>query len=972
MERKKNPYFYNNNIINSDSLNKYLTKQIIPQLKYNESNPSYENNLNDEETYSYNQLSNPSDYINNNEYNNSNQIINYPNEQNEDNRTISEKNYNDLINTIRKLSFVNDEQRSYIEVLKQTLESNLVKNGLSSLITSKSLNESLNFSTQNLKYIIDLSKLSSEIQKLNDDLNKQKSINEDITIELNTIKKEKQDLQNANKIIKDKLSELKNQGENLDFLNDVQKEQNIQNLMFIKQENQKLKNDLNEVQILCNKYEKDILDNGRIISDLKKQLDNYKNIEKEYNEIKDLNIKLEYDVEKLIREKKDLEEKLNKIKGNIEILKAEKSALNKKLNEKEIEIQKDKKKYFIDKANLITKLTKSKEINSELKNKIHDKEVDLIEFQQRQIENEKKNLELDSENHELKINYDDYKNETDFKLEIINKKNEDLIKQLNKIDNLYRNAEKENSDMLKNISEYKNKVKEIEEENEKIKTENEGLKSYLEQSNLNYEKQNSEFLNLNDTLIKLKNENNSLKKELPFWKEKYDKDIKEKTKEEERLKKSLNEMNIKLNDLLSNNNKILNSNNELLTKNNELENDLKDLYKNFSKIKDDNSVLSEELYDKLKIIQLGNESKKKLCNQANEQLSQIKDLEEKIGNIIYEKNKIEDKLGEQNCEYKKLKDNHDINKFQIESLTTALNNQKKLIEECSDIIISYIQQLRKIAFSEENEKIYYSEHYNHFINSCDILYSKFNLSPMDKLKIIKNFLTESSVENFDWYKQISDLEEANRLLDDKNISLKNQIYDYADTVSKANKYIDENESKFHHLLNNNYKVRENHSNLVRKYNKQNEKIDCLNNELNDLQDQNTNLTNMVKKLNRENMFIDNQLNQTANDLNSLGKQYDILNKEKNNYKDTLENMINSNDNIINTESFLNDENNNMINMHLTTIPNNTNKMYDSNVCNTFLDSDRYHNSYLKNFTGETQINTTSPNSDNINIQVNSS
>ena len=431
-------------------------------------------------------------------------------------------------------------------------------------------------------------------------------------------------------------------------------------------------------------------------------------------------------------------------------------------------------------------------------------------------------------------------------------------------------------------------------------------------------------------------------------------------------------MNIKLNDLLSNNNKILNSNNELLTKNNELQNDLKDLYKNFSKIKDDNSVLSEELYDKLKIIQLGNESKKKLCNQANEQLSQIKDLEEKIGNIIYEKNKIEDKLGEQNCEYKKLKDNHDINKFQIESLTTALNNQKKLIEECSDIIISYIQQLRKIAFSEENEKIYYSEHYNHFINSCDILYSKFNLSPMDKLKIIKNFLTESSVENFDWYKQISDLEEANRLLDDKNISLKNQIYDYADTVSKANKYIDENESKFHHLLNNNYKVRENHSNLVRKYNKQNEKIDCLNNELNDLQDQNTNLTNMVKKLNRENMFIDNQLNQTANDLNSLGKQYDILNKEKNNYKDTLENMINSNDNIINTESFLNDENNNMINMHLTTIPNNTNKMYDSNVCNTFLDSDRYHNSYLKNFTGETQINTTSPNSDNINIQVNSS
>ena len=968
MERKKNAYFYNNNIINSDSLNKYLTKQIIPQLKYNESNPSYENNLNDEETYSYNQLSNPSDYINNNEYNNSNQIINYPNEQNEDNRTISEKNYNDLINTIRKLSFVNDEQRSYIEVLKQTLESNLVKNGLSSLITSKSLNESLNFSTQNLKYIIDLSKLSSEIQKLNDDLNKQKSINEDITIELNTIKKEKQDLQNANKIIKDKLSELKNQGENLDFLNDVQKEQNIQNLMFIKQENQKLKNDLNEVQILCNKYEKDILDNGRIISDLKKQLDNYKNIEKEYNEIKDLNIKLDYDIERLIREKKYLEERFNKIKGNNEILKAEKSALNKQLNEKDIQIQKEKKQFYIEKGQLITKLSKSKEQNNELKDRIHDKDIELIEFQQRQIENEKVNLGLESHNNELKINYEDYKNETDFKIEVMSKKNEDLIKQLNKIDDLYRKAEKENSNLLNNINSFKKKVKENEDLIDELTTENEGLKSFIKQSNLNSEKQNQEILTINDTLIKLKNENNSLKKELPFWKEKYDKDIKLKEKEEERLKKSLNDISIQYSNLISNNNKMLNSNNNLLSKNNELEYDLKNLYKDFAKVKDDNIVLSDELNDKLQIIQIGNESKKKLYNKAHEQLSQIKELEEKIGNIITEKNNIENKLGDQNYEYKKLKDNNDINNRQMESLSTLLNSYNSIIDECSNIIISFIDQIRKISFSDNNQKIYYSEHYNSFINSCDILSSQINISKLDKLKIIKNYLTESSIENFEWYKQICDLEEANRLLDDKNISLKNQIFNYADTVNKANEYIENNENKFHHFLDNNYKFRQNHNNLVMKYNKQNEKINDITNELNNLQVQNNNLNNIVHQLNNENILIDNELSKTSNNLNILEKKYEQLNKEKNSFNDNIEN---TDEKYLNSINGNNDYQNNNNIQYLTSISNN-NQMCDSNNYSNFFGSEtnRYKNSFLKNFTNETQRFSTSPNSDNFNIQVN--
>ena len=59
-------------------------------------------------------------------------------------------------------------------------------------------------------------------------------------------------------------------------------------------------------------------------------------------------------------------------------------------------MQNEKKKYYIEKAQLLTKLTKATEDNNDLKNQIHDKEAEILELQQKQIENEKKNLQLES------------------------------------------------------------------------------------------------------------------------------------------------------------------------------------------------------------------------------------------------------------------------------------------------------------------------------------------------------------------------------------------------------------------------------------------------------------------------------------------------------------------------------------------------------------------------------------------------
>ena len=324
-----------------------------------------------------------------------NQITNSNNALDE-NITTSDKNYNELIEALKKQTLINDEQRSYIEVLKQTLESNLLKNGLLPIIPSKPFESTLNtfennkFSPENLNYLIDLSKLSSEIEKLKEELKNEKLKNEELQSKINSTKKDNQDLQNVNLLMKEKLILWKEKGDEVEarLKLERQREIDLQNIKNLKDENSKLKDNLTEIEIRNKKYEKDILDYGRKIADLKNQLQEFKNLEKEYQKVKDLNIKLSFDNEKINAERKIFEDKLNLMNKNIELIKAEKLALNKKLNDKEIEMQNEKKKYYIEKAQLLTKLTKATEDNNDLKNQIHDKEAEILELQQKQIENE--------------------------------------------------------------------------------------------------------------------------------------------------------------------------------------------------------------------------------------------------------------------------------------------------------------------------------------------------------------------------------------------------------------------------------------------------------------------------------------------------------------------------------------------------------------------------------------------------------
>ena len=912
------------------------------------------------------------------------------NESNEsDNYSELEQNYTDALEALKKQTLLNDQMKSYIEVLKQTLESNLVKHGLSSLIpTTNNLNESRSiynengkfYSPQKLNDLIDISKLTFENKKINDELSKSKLYIKDLEDQISLINKEKQDLIDMNVVFKDKIDNLQNRGENMNqklLKSQQDTEKDHQNIEILKVEKNRLNDELSECKTLCNKYENEINDNGRLINELNNKLNQLKDTENKYEDTKELYDKLDYDHKRLLNEKINLDDKNKKLNETIKELKEVQEDLNKHFDKYKIENEEEKKRMLEEKDELISNIIKSKEEKDNLENIIHDKEKDIVNLKKIQILNEKKNFELESTNNEIKKNFDEYKNEADVKIKILSSKNDNLTKEISKIDDLYKQSQEDNLSLSKDIMSFKAQLYEINNKNEILISENADLKNYLEQSNKQYDLKNEELINTNEIIIKLTNENDILKKELPYWKEKYDKDINDRIIEGGKLKKNLNDMKNTLDELEIRNNKITHSNNQLLLRNNELESNLSDLHKNFVKVKEDNTILSDELYDKLKQIQIDNETKRQILEKNNEQSNQIKLLEDKIENVIEQKNQMEHILGEQNNRYNILKDSHKENNIKLNSLIDNLNSQYKLIQDCCDLIQTYSLQIRKIAYNENNKNIFLSNNFNKFISSCDLLSSTKSLSPLDKLNIIKNFLTETSLENFDWYNKIIYLDEANKLLDDKNIILRNKINDFKDTVHNANEYISTNENKVKSIIDDNLNFKQSYNDLLHQYNKKNDKLNSISTELNDLQDQNYNLTKIVSQLNQENIEKDKQLNKTSFELNALEKKIDILNREKESCERSLEHIYHSSNNSkVNNDSFLNvsngnnNSNNNYKYLNTGNFFNNSYNSKGSDKKKKYFTSNRFQNSYIRNWINDTERLSTSPLSEYHNVSGN--
>ena len=314
--------------------NHYLTESIPKSLLSN--NPNYLNN-------------NPHLYLHPNEniFPNADRI---PNEKMRD-------AYSKLLNTFRELvrekekiletlkieTISSEEQRNYIEILKQTIESSLQKNGIFSLIEKQKNLHYKNTSNSSVDVVIDIVQLRNEIEKC-----RRESIMNDVAI--SEMKSEIEFLREANNQMlqkkekikeglekgikeleeaKEKVGALEAEREYLsDDLNEMK--ESYENLLRV---NENLIDQVNSLHIKNEEYLQK-LENQNILED---KLVEYKNnivqINNQMDELCNENRKLKIDNEKLNSENKKLEEDTAKQKNSYSELE-EKHNTIKKQNEK--------------------------------------------------------------------------------------------------------------------------------------------------------------------------------------------------------------------------------------------------------------------------------------------------------------------------------------------------------------------------------------------------------------------------------------------------------------------------------------------------------------------------------------------------------------------------------------------------------------------------------------------------------------
>ena len=718
------------------------------------------------------------------------------------------------------------------------------------------------FSSMSNNHINDLKKDNSPLQTSIDSLNSQILA---LTSKLNNEQKSKQNLQKNFEILKTEKEELQQK------VNSISKTRLQTSTSSLHSHSHSQMNNNNN----------DNLNNSNIstksnneISNLKEQL---RLSEKKYMELKGM-----YDSD---TESKNLIEKL--LKKNLEDIKnASEQKINKlkkKLEEKDKEINLLKEQHDNEEMTLLNKIKKDnmeniEKIKSLYENKISKEEVNKIEKKYiQEIER------LNSEISKLKSEKDLFKNDIS-------------------LENSINLSFSSNLNNLNAIEEYKKKYDTIFKEKSNLQKKFEEMESqYDEEKSIvkeNNSKNLNEILNLRDEVLKYQISEKKLKSKIFELSSENDQFNLQKIKYENELK----ELKQKNNELLSQMDNGIKSNNI------ELEN-----------IKNENQKILKEKNE----LQNNNEN---LLNENNELKEKIKPIEEELTNIKNEKNKLDEKINElendinnlSNEKIKFEKMNKELrdkaSKKDKEIVTIISNNakeKKKLEEQYNSSIIDMKEEIQERI--RKNEQL--SKDYSELQKKLFEIENKDNITPRGK-KTPEKFSIENVIKfdiSANIKKFLNNLEKISEIILFFEKSLKNsQHLKRKPSVSisaggdecEEDEELDLNEDEeiFLNRVKGLNKNRENDSEEMKKFKKENRKTilrleDALD-EVDDLKDKMIKIEEIVNKKQSElynalkknfsNILNDFNLNQSnKNSFILFMKLIQFSDSEINNYYNIL-------------------------------------------------------------------------------------
>ena len=770
--------------------------------------------------------------------------------------------------TLKKETLQNEELKNYIEILKQTLESSLIKNNIALNLENASKKTNL----KPIDVLVGYTNMKEENEKNKKLLNHNKVIIEDLNSQIKNLKKLNEDFKIKNNQLIDEYKKIKKLYDDL-----IDKEKNLgkdnerieikyKNLLKENNEKDKL---IDAYLNKLNQIERDLQDTNNIRGKLSKFKSDYENLEKLKNKLDNEVESLNYKNENLEKLNNKFEIENDKLKNDISIYKSQVDKLTESLSNNLLAYQSDKKILEESLKEIKKNLKKNENTIIDLINEIEDKKNEIENLKDLNKQKDKNIENLTSELNILKINFDSLKMESSRKMIITEQNIKNLINEKDKLNNIISNLEKEKINLIEKIKEKSEEIRLLKEANENYKNEISNEKNYNEDLKNNLSKiiQEKDLNSIEKS--KLKNDNLTLNNEIQFWKEKYDEDLKEKMEENNKLKFTNEEMSYKLNDITR---KYMKLYKDSYSKDEEIQK-VFEREKNFKKNFEDLKNINGELNNKLEknIFELKSEIQNNYdINSKNNKLTiKINDLSNQVKNLIYENAELKTEIS---LSRNKLLLQNSIEKDkEIELYTLKKNKEimKKILDNCILIIQDYLNRNRDII--ENNYDLFINE-FNEFLLMKNIYLNDNGeqINYIEKLKKINSFLNIIVTQCEILYEHFYNLTTLNKDNNEKISSLENNLLNYEKDFNRLK--IKEENKKIQNEI-------ENKNNLIKNLEEQIKELQ------NDLNNEKENTKNLIEKLNGDEFYKRKNERLNYNNRNNFNKNLQI-------YGNTIDKDIN--------------------------------------------------------------------------------
>lgn len=795
-----------------------------------------------------------------------------------------------LISTLQKETVLNEQQRNYIEILKQTIESSILKNGL-----GNKLQLSKGFQNQStLDAIIDVSRTQNEIEKSRKDYAMAQMLINELKVELDSNKKSYEDLTVLSNILKDKLEREKINNTELSKQCSSQEQAVLSLEETIKNSNDQIKTlkiSLSDYQSLCSKYEKEIFENGRKLNEMNNTLSSYQVLQKKYNENKDLYNRLDFEHQRQSKDKNDLEIFNHKLKEELDKLKEEKKVLNDEMVQKEEIFQKEKKTLLEEKEGIRRTLTKSQNKNIDISNIVQQKDKEIHERQEQHINLEKQLQSYQAHIKDLEENFNSFKSKAETTAQIDTEKiiqYTNKISELNKqISNLESDCESYNTEAYK----LKDSNRKCQIEIEQLLNEKDKTDSLSKNLSAQYETLLASYRQLEIDSNRLRVDNDGVKKESLYWKEKYNKDSTEKGSEIISLSNQIKKLTYQNDEYLKTNDRLKFDLNLKREEKDQCDMNNNKFHSEVISLKNENDVLQRTMIERNKVIRNEEQSTYELTGQLNSCLSQIKELVNENTQLKSSLSKLEADLIENNSINNSLKKTNGFNDQKLNSFTQSLNSHCKSINQCIDLLSQYANRFASKVKSDNVSMPFYSREFFEYINDIILSQQKLNaFSPIDKLNEIEVFLSHLIIENFNWFNYIKELNASINDYSQKASLLQLEVERYEVALKEKGNDLIIQDEKIKEMVNTTDSIKRSNDTLVSHLSSQQNVMTSASYELNSIKNENNKLIALTNRLNEESDQKNKLLSNATYQVDALEERIVMLSKEKKYYEDIIEKL----------------------------------------------------------------------------------